>query len=151
MQRLHKYQEMTCSLVDANHQEAKYQDVVEFNTLRLRQNGRHFAHGTFRCIFGNENYSILIKTSLKFVPKGPINNIRTLVQIMACRCPGDKPVSEPMMVSLLMPICVTRPQWVKGKQTRVYKIPFSSRTLSLRFKARKNASFWGKLSFLVQE
>ena len=38
--------------------------------------------------------------SLKFVCKGPINNISTLVQIMACRLSGDKPLSEPMMVSL---------------------------------------------------
>ena len=45
---------------------------------------------------------ILIKISLKFVPKVPINNIPSLVQIMAWRRPGDKPLSEPMMVSLLM-------------------------------------------------
>ena len=31
---------------------------------------------------------------------------------MAWRRPGDKSLSEPMMVSLLMHICVTRPQWV---------------------------------------
>ena len=31
---------------------------------------------------------------------------------MAWHRPGDKPLSEPMMVSLLMHICVTRPQWV---------------------------------------
>ena len=35
------------------------------------------------------------------------------MQIIAWRPPGDKPLSEPMMVSLLMHICVTRPQWVK--------------------------------------
>ena len=40
-------------------------------------------------------------------------NIPALVQIMAWRCSGDKPLSEPMMVSLLTRICVTRPQWVK--------------------------------------
>ena len=34
---------------------------------------------------------------------------------MAWRRPGDKPLSEPMMVSLLTHICVTRPQWVKMK------------------------------------
>ena len=39
---------------------------------------------------------------------------RALVQIMAWHRPGDKPLSEPMMVSLLMHICVTRPQWVKN-------------------------------------
>ena len=49
----------------------------------------------------------------KFVPKGPINNIPALVQIMAWRRSGDKPLSEPMMASLLTHICVTRPQWVK--------------------------------------
>ena len=32
---------------------------------------------------------------------------------MAWHRPGDKPLSEPMMVSLLKHICVTRPQWVK--------------------------------------
>ena len=45
-----------------------------------------------------------MKISLKFVPKGPINNIPALVQIMALRRPGDKSLSEPMMVSLLMHI-----------------------------------------------
>ena len=56
----------------------------------------------------------MIKISLKFVPKGPINNNPALVQIMAWHWSGDKPLSEPMMVSLLTHICVTRPQWVKG-------------------------------------
>ena len=83
------------------------------NTLRLRQNGRHFADDTFKRIFLNENARISIKISLKFVPKGLINNIPALVQIMAWRRPGDKPLSEPMMVNLLTHICVTRPQCVK--------------------------------------
>ena len=55
---------------------------------------------------------ISIKISLKFIPKGPINNIPALVQIMAWRRPGDKPLSEPMMDNLPTHICVTRPQWV---------------------------------------
>ena len=87
---------------------------LNINTLRPRQNGRHFADDTFKRIFMNENVRILIKISLKFVPKGPINNIHALVQIMAWRRPGDKPLSEPMLVSLLTHICVTRPQWVKS-------------------------------------
>ena len=41
------------------------------NTLRPRQNGRHFPDDIFRCIF-NENVRISINISLKFVPKGPI-------------------------------------------------------------------------------
>ena len=84
------------------------------NTLRPRQNGRHFPDDIFKCIFLNENEWILIKISLKFVPKDQINNIPSLVSIMAWRRPGDKPLSEAMMASLLTHICVARPQWVKG-------------------------------------
>ena len=83
-----------------------------FNTLRPRQNGRHFPDDIFKWIFLNENVWISINISLKFVPRGPINNIPTLVQVMAWRRPGDKSLSEPMMVRLPTHICVTRPQWV---------------------------------------
>ena len=90
------------------------QPTTSRNTLRPRQNGRHFADDIFKCIFVIENVWILIKISLKFVPKGPIPNIPTLVQIMAWCRPGDKPLSEPTMASLLTHICVTRPQWVNS-------------------------------------
>ena len=83
------------------------------NTWRPRQNGRRFSDNTFQRIFVTENVIIAIEISLKFVPKGPINNIPALVQIMAWRRPGDKPLSEPMMVILPTHICVTWPQWVK--------------------------------------
>ena len=86
--------------------------LVNLNTLRPRQNGRHFADDIFKCIFLNENVWIPIKISLKFVPKGSINNIPALVQIMAWCRPGDKPLSDPTMVSLTTHICVIRPQWV---------------------------------------
>ena len=82
------------------------------NTLRLRQNGRHFADKIFKCIFLNENVWIMVRISLKFIPKCLIKNNPALVQIMAWRRPGDKPLSEPMMVSLLTHIWVTRSQWV---------------------------------------
>ena len=85
----------------------------DINTLRPRQNGRRFASDTFKRIFLNQNVFVLINFSLKFVPSGPINNIPTLVQVMAWRRPGTKPLSEPMMVRLPTHICVTRPQWVK--------------------------------------
>ena len=81
------------------------------NTLRPKQNGRQFPDDIFKRISLNETVWILI--SLKFVPRVPINNIPTLVQMMAWRRPGDKPLSEPIMVSLLTHICVARPQWVK--------------------------------------
>ena len=82
------------------------------NTLRPRQNCRHFADNIFKCIFLNENEWIWLMISLTFVPKVRINNIPALVWIMAWRRPGDKPLSIPRMVSLLTHICVTRPQWV---------------------------------------
>ena len=48
--------------------------------------------------FFNENACILIKISLKLVPIGPIENKSALVEAMAWRRTGDKPLSEPMMV-----------------------------------------------------
>ena len=71
-----------------------------FNTLRPKQNGCHFTEDTFKCIFLNENVWMSIQISLKFILKGPINNIPSLVQITAWGQQGDKPLSEHMMVRL---------------------------------------------------
>ena len=80
-----------------------YDNSPGLNTLRPRQNSRHSPNDIFKCIF--INIRMLIKISLKFVPKGQINNIPVLVSIMAF-------LSELMMARLLTHICVTRPQWV---------------------------------------
>ena len=93
-------------------QSTHYDWIKWHNALRPRQNGRQFADDIFKCIFLNENVSIAIQISLKFVPKGPINNIPSLIKIMAWRRSGEKPLSEPMLVSLPTQICVTRPQCV---------------------------------------
>ena len=107
------------------------------NTLRPGQNGRHFADAIFKCIFLNENVWTPIKISLKFVPKGPINNIPALVQIMAWRQLGDKPLSQPVMVRLPTHICVTRSQWVKG----------DSKIISQAMQSRKiKPSLWSGLN-----
>ena len=106
-------------------------NAASINTLRPRQNGRQFPDDIFKCFFLNENVSIAIKVSLKFVPKGPINNIPALVQIMTWRRPGDKPLSEPMMVSLPTHICVSRPQWVKWHNIIVARSRKSLATLTL--------------------
>ena len=45
-----------------------------------------------KCIY------ISIKISPKFVPNGPVNNIPVLAQIIAWHHPGDKPLSQPMIV-----------------------------------------------------
>ena len=42
------------------------------------------ADDNFKRIFLNENEGILTQISLKFVPRSPIDNKPTLVQVMAC-------------------------------------------------------------------
>ena len=101
------------------------------NTLRPRRNEQHFTDDIFKRIFFNENVWISIKISLKFVPKGPINNIPALVQIMAWRRSGDKPLSEPMVVSLPTHICVTRPQWVQNETVKSHLYCYISTFMSL--------------------
>ena len=50
----------------------------------------------FKHIFLNENVRVKIQMVLKFVPKGPIIN-SALVQAVACRLFGDKPLPAPML------------------------------------------------------
>ena len=87
-------------------QSKSYISIVVFKIWRLRQNGRNF-----KCIFLNGYIRIFINISLKFISKGQINNIPALFQIKAWRRPGDKPLSEPVMVSLLIHICIIWPQY----------------------------------------
>ena len=70
--------------------------------------GRHFQMHflEWKCI--NFDYYLT-----EICSQGPNQQIPALVQIMAWRLPGNKPLSEPMMVSFLTHICVTRPQCVK--------------------------------------
>ena len=55
------------------------------------------ADGIFKCIFLDEKFGIVIRISLKFIPKEPIDNKWALVKIMDWRRMGDKPLSEPML------------------------------------------------------
>ena len=105
----------------------KWVKAIIDNTLRPRQYGRHLPDDIFKCIFLNEKTWISITILLKFAPKVPINNIQALDLIMAWRRTGDKPLSEPMMISLLTHICVSRPQWVKATRVKMWivKPPYS--------------------------
>ena len=87
--------------LEKNQQYLRGNSTEVVNTLRLRHNGCHFQTTFSNVFFLNENIWISTKISLNFVPEGVINSIPALVQIMAWRCSGDKPLSEPMMVSLL--------------------------------------------------
>ena len=74
---------------------------IFLNALKPRENRRHFADNIFKYIFLDENVLIPLRIWLKFASKVPINNIPTLVQIMACRPIDAKPLSELMLLSLL--------------------------------------------------
>ena len=87
-----------------------YNPPVSFNTLRPKQNGGHYTDDIFMCIFLKWNYCV----SIKITPNnGPINYTSALVQAMAWRRTGDKPLHEPWWSNSLTPYGVTRPQCVK--------------------------------------
>ena len=73
----------------------RWTSLLFFNILRQRQ---YCTDDIFKCIFLNENAWISLKISLKCASKVRINNIPALVQIMAWRQPGDKPLSEPTII-----------------------------------------------------
>ena len=87
--------------------------VSRYNYIYVVQNTDLWPR-IFLCLthWGRDKMDATSQVSLKFVPKGPINNIPALVQIMAWRRPGDKPLSEAMMVNLPTHVCVSWPQWV---------------------------------------
>ena len=67
-------------------------------------------------------YKFRFRFHWSFFPKGQINNIPALYLIMAWHRLGDKPLSEPMMVNLLIHICTTRPQCFKAVITEITDI-----------------------------
>ena len=72
--------------------------VTSFTThLSLDKMDAILADDIFKCIFVNENDIDPIQISPKFIPRSPIDNKPPLVQVMAWRRIGDKPLPEPMM------------------------------------------------------
>ena len=65
--------------------------------LSLDKMAAILADNNFKCFFFNENDRILVRISLKCVPRSPTDNKPALVQVMAWRWTGDKPLSEPML------------------------------------------------------
>ena len=61
------------------------------------------ADDIFKCIFLNQNIKILIQISLKFVLKGQIDNKSAMIQVMAWRLAGGKPLPEAMMTQFTNP------------------------------------------------
>ena len=59
------------------------------------------ADDIFNCIFLNENDRIQIWISLNYVPRSQIDKKPALVQVMAWRRTGDKPLPEPTMTQFI--------------------------------------------------
>ena len=53
-----------------------------YQILRQIKNSRHFADDILRYIFLNENVGISIEILLNLAPKGPLNNKRSVFQII---------------------------------------------------------------------
>ena len=84
------------------------------NTARPRRNRRLFPDDILIAFSWTKMFKLRLIFYWSLFPEGPINEFTALVQIMVCRRPGEKPLSEPWMVSLLTHICVAQPQWVKS-------------------------------------
>ena len=65
-----------------------------------------FADDIFKRLYTNEKFCISIRISLKFVPKGPIDNKSALVQAMAWR--RTSAIIINMKLSSVIVICVYR-------------------------------------------
>ena len=71
--------------------------LMWIKTLKPKQNCCHFTEFIFNCISWMKIYELCFRFHWNFD-----NNIPALVQIMAWHRPGNKPLSQPMTVSLLM-------------------------------------------------
>ena len=87
-----------------------YSTCSQLTKFRPIQNDRHIADDIFNDIFLDENCINSDVNFIDVVPKGPINIILPLVQIMAWRRRGDKPLSGPVMLYLLRHKCGTQPK-----------------------------------------
>ena len=91
-------------LVDSSHKRPAMQTFEVFYAISLN---KPFSGQQFQMHFLELKCMDLIKISLKFVPKGPINNIPALVQMMA-----TSHYLNQWWVDYWC-ICITRPQWVR--------------------------------------
>ena len=71
--------------------------MLHVTHLPLDKMAAILADDNFKCIFLNENDRIPIRISLKFVPMSPVDNKPALIQEMARRRTGDKPLLEQML------------------------------------------------------
>ena len=82
------------------------------NTLRPKRNVCHFTDSILKCVFLDKTYEFRLRHHWSLFIRIQLTITPALVQIMAWRRPGNKPLSETFVVSSLAHICVAQPQWV---------------------------------------
>ena len=96
------------------HEKTFHSIAPFFNTLWPRLNGCHFSDDSFKWNFcEQEMFKLRLRFHWSLFIWFELTIFQDLVQIMAWCLFSAKPLSEPMMVSLLSLICITQPQWVK--------------------------------------
>ena len=75
---------------------SSFMEDGDLTHLPLDKMAAILADSILKWIFLNEKFCISIQFSLKFVPKGPIDNKPALVQAMAWCQTGHEPLPEPM-------------------------------------------------------
>ena len=88
--------------------------LTPINSSLPGQYGHRFADDLFRGNFVNERLCNLILISLKFVPMRTIDNKAALVQVMAWRWIGYKPLPEPMLTQFTDVLINRRPITVRA-------------------------------------
>ena len=76
--------------------------TLNLTQSRVTSRGLNKTYVILRKIFSkrtmlNENHYVSIQIALNFISRGPVDNKSTLVQVMAWRRSGDKPLPKPMM------------------------------------------------------
>ena len=102
---------MSC-VTHIRYHDMQYLTYPSFNTLRPKQNARHFPHvqmyfPEWKCI----NFDLDFTEVCAY---GSNQQYSSIGLTAWCR-PGDKPLYEPMMISILTHMCVTWTHWVNIK------------------------------------
>ena len=92
------------------------------NTLRAEQNGDHFAANIFKCIFLCLEWKFEYLDLIYNEACSSINNISSLVQVMAWHQTGAKPLPESMKTKVPDAIWHRWPQLLTGLYVKILEI-----------------------------
>ena len=91
-----------------------------------------------RCIVLNKKSLYLIRISLEFVPKSPIDNKSALVQVMAWRRTGAKPLHKPMLTQFTDAYLRHEGRWFKLSRQIINWIQMQTEAVEVQQKSLIN-------------